>query len=463
MAQIAAVVVGALILAGLLARLVLTPASGTLLVLASARQPDHVQAMSLAVHSAAGWGSLDSVPARTVPAAPNTVKLAELTISVGDYDSIRLGGQTYPAHLSVRKGLLSPLLVGVAGGRPMPSGIYAGSESVSLGLNELAGQLKAMPAFSLIDQFGRPFTNATITGHDIILAVFHTSCHETCPLYTGLFLQLRRMLPPSVLLVEATTSPEEDTPQVLRDYAGRVGASWTFVTADPATMAEFWRPFDVQLSSGDVHRSELALIDSHGFIRTYYLGTPDVGGSLPDALQAQLNTEGQQLVSSHGNGWGANQVVDTLRSVGGLAATSSSVEGQAPEFSLQTLDGRTVRLQDYRGRPVMINFWATYCVPCRVEMPMIERMAAAHPTVAVLLIDERDDAGAARHFVSDLHMRSTVLSDANGSAGDSYAITGLPTTLFIRSDGTVEGRYVGQTNEQIVGRHLAAIGGGKTA
>ena len=157
---------------------------------------------------------------------------------------------------------------------------------MGLGLNELAGHFRVMPSFSLQDQFSRPFTNATIAGHDVVLAAFHTSCHETCPLYTGLFLQLRRQLPPSVLLVEVTTDPQEDTPDVLRAYAGRLGAGWSFVTGSPETLAAFWKPFDVELSTGDVHRSVLAIIDSHGYVRTYYLGTPDVGGKLPGSLRS---------------------------------------------------------------------------------------------------------------------------------------------------------------------------------
>jgi cytochrome oxidase Cu insertion factor (SCO1/SenC/PrrC family) len=97
-----------------------------------------------------------------------------------------------------------------------------------------------MPAFTLTDQFGRRFDNASIAGHEVVLAAFHTSCRETCPLYTGLFMQLRRELPPDVLLVEATTNPWEDGPDVLREYAGRVGASWTLLTGDPAALAAFW-------------------------------------------------------------------------------------------------------------------------------------------------------------------------------------------------------------------------------
>ncbi|MHB8611302.1 MAG: redoxin family protein [Candidatus Dormibacteraceae bacterium] len=329
---------------------------------------------------------------------------------------------------------------------------------MSLGLNELSGQLKPMPAFNLSDQFGRQFDNSSIAGRDVVLAAFHTTCRETCPLYTGLFLQLQKQIPPSVLLVEATNDPWEDTATVLRAYAGRIGASWTFVTGDPAAMSEFWKPFDVELSRGDSHRSSLALIDSHGYVRSYYLGAPDVGGSLPTVLAEQLDSHGQALLNSHGAGWGQAQVLDTLGAIGGLTSPSSSGEGQSAGFALGALQGNQVRLSDFRGRPVLINFWASYCVPCRVEMPLIQQLADQHPKLIVLLIDERDSTQAARNFISELQIRATVLLDSDGRVGDLYRITGLPTTIFLRADGTIEGRYIGQTNVQILGPHVAAIG-----
>ena len=179
------------------------------------------------------------------------------------------------------------------------------------------------------------------------------------------------------MLIEATINPWQDTPQALREYAGRVGASWTFLTGDPAALTEFWKPFDVQLGTGDVHRSTLALIDSHGFIRSYYLGAPDAGAGLPPELASQLSPAGMRLAGSHGDGWGQAQILGSLSAIGGLRTPATGAEGNAVDFTLATLDGKQATLSQFSGRPVLINFWATYCVPCRVEMPLIERMGAA--------------------------------------------------------------------------------------
>jgi cytochrome oxidase Cu insertion factor (SCO1/SenC/PrrC family) len=439
-------------------RFLLTPVQGDVLVMASAKQPDHLGGSNLELHSAAGWTRLGGFESVSVPAAPNTVTLIDSQVPVGAYDALRLGEVAVSTRVSVQQNVLSIVLVGIADGRPITQGVYAGSQGVSLGLNELSGQLKPIPRFSLIDQFGRPFTNQEIAGHDVLLAAFHTNCHTTCPLYTGLFLQLRRQLPPSVMLIEATTAPDEDTPSVLLGYAGRLGASWTFVTGTPQAMQDFWAPFTVQLSNAQFHSSTLAFIDSHGYIRTYYLGIPDVEGHLAPELVQELNQDVLSEYQSHGNGWGAPQVIDTLQTIDALAPRSTGDEGPAPNLTLMTLDGRRVRLSDFQDRPVLINFWATYCVPCRTEMPLIQQTADRHPKLVVLLVDERDSTTAAGSFIAELKIRPTVLLDTDGKAGDAYHITGLPTTVFVRPDGTIEGRYIGQTNEQIIGSHVIAIG-----
>lgn len=449
-----AVAVVVLVLSGVL----LAPVRGDVLVLASARKSDYLAGSTLQFHTPSGWTSIGIFPGVNVPAAPKTLTLLEARAPVGSYDTLKVANQELSVSISVQQGGLNQILIGVVDGGASTASIYVGNESVSLGLSELSGQMKGMPAFRLNDQFGRPFDNASIAGHDVLVAAFHTTCKEACPLYTGLFLQLQRQLPASVLLIEVTTDPAKDSADVLRGYAGRVGASWIFLTGDAAAVARFWKPFDVVLSTGDVHRSTLALIDAHGYIRSFYLGAPDLGGSLPRVLADQLNSQGRALLNSRGAGWGQAQVLDTLGSIGGLSSPSSTGEGQAPDFFLSTLDGRRVRLADFRGHPVLINFWATYCTPCRAEMPLLQRMADQYPKLVLLLVDERDSTPAARTFATELHIHSAVLLDIDGKAADLYRIPGLPTTIFVRTDGTVEGRYIGQTTEQILQPHIAAIG-----
>src|SRR5256886_9537088 len=85
----------------------------------------------------------------------------------------------------------------------------------------------AVPGFTLTDQAGRAFTRDSLLGRDTVIAAFHTTCRETCPLYTALMFQLRKNAP-EARLVEVTTDPDTDTPAVLAEYRQRIGADWTF-------------------------------------------------------------------------------------------------------------------------------------------------------------------------------------------------------------------------------------------
>src|SRR2546425_1031947 len=154
--QWAALAVAIGVAAAVFGYFLLTPARGEVLLLLTAKQPDRVGATAVELHSAQGWLGLGSIPPRVVPKAPETAEAFLARMPIGSYDRVRMAGVSLPVALTVRKDLLNTLLVGISDGRPMPNSAYGGSEAVSLGLNELAGQLKPIPQFSLVDQFGRP-------------------------------------------------------------------------------------------------------------------------------------------------------------------------------------------------------------------------------------------------------------------------------------------------------------------
>jgi cytochrome oxidase Cu insertion factor (SCO1/SenC/PrrC family) len=437
--------------------LVAGPRPGTLLVLASASMPERLQAAGVDVHGASGWIHLGGGVAVDVPASPATVKLTQSSLAPGTYDRLRLGEVELPVRIAVVSGVVEPVLVAVLDGRPLPGGVYAGNDNVNLGMAELAGQKTAMPDFDLVDQGGRPFTKASIAGHDTVIAAFHTSCRETCPIYTGLFLQLRKQLPESVLLVEVTTDPATDTPAVLRAYADSVGARWTLATGGANSLKAFWAPFGVELSSGDTHVSTLALVDSHGYIQLVYRGVPDVGGSLPPQLDRQLSGAGHQELAAGGEGWGAAQVADALRTIDGLRQNGGGGGDRAPDFTLSRLDGTRASMSDFAGRPVVINFWATNCPPCRRELPLLAATARDHPEATFLLIDVRDDPAAGRRLLASLGVSADALEDEDGSVSVAYGVVSLPTTVFVRPDGVIEGRWVGATDAAVLDSHLAVL------
>ena len=114
----------------------------------------------------------------------------------------------------------------------------------------------------------------------------------------------------------------------------------------------------------------------------------------------------------------------------------------APDFELATLDGETVRLSDLRGRTVVINFWATWCGPCRVEIPQFSSFAEAHPEVPVLGIATDGTPGELKAASKKLGITYPVLR-ADAATVRAYGVDTLPTTVIVGPEGTVAAAHAG--------------------
>lgn len=434
----------------------LQPPTGTLIVVAAGRGATSLSTAPITIRQSSGsWTSVGSLSG-DVPAAPDTRQMAVATLPAGAYDALRVGGETYPVAVTIWANQVAPILVGVEAGRVLASAVYAGNDQVNLGLGELSGKFVAIEPFQLVDQKGGSFTSTTMVGQDVVFAAFHTTCHETCPLYTALFLQLAKRLPRSVMLVEVTTDPATDTPAVLSDYARRVGATWTFATGTADQLMSFWRQFGVELSSGDTHTSSLVLVDGHGFVRLVYRGVPDVGHDVPSTLVASMSAAGLRELASGGDGWGAPDVLQALLTIGAPATPVAASGGKAPDFTLASTDGTKVALAPLAGRPLVINFWRSDCPPCRAEMPLLAHDVP--PSGAqLLLVNWGESADVAKSFLASLGIRQPALLDSDLSAGRAYGVAALPTTVFVRADGTIDRRQVGQLDASVLAAELSTL------
>ena len=122
------------------------------------------------------------------------------------------------------------------------------------------------------------------------------------------------------------------------------------------------------------------------------------------------------------------------------------VGGPVPDFELKDLDGKTWSLDSLRGSVVLMNFWATWCGPCRLEMPSIDRLFkdnAEEENFQILTILFQDSPDNARAYFEEMGFGMPVLLDPGGSVANEYRLIGLPETFVIDKSGVLQKHYVG--------------------
>ena len=133
------------------------------------------------------------------------------------------------------------------------------------------------------------------------------------------------------------------------------------------------------------------------------------------------------------------------QSSGGSARLGAqSVGGVAPDFTLERFDGGSVNLMALRGKPVMVNFWASWCVPCRDEAPTLQRTWAYKDRGIVFVgVDVWDSDTNARAFLREFGLTYPNVMDRDGTVAIDYGLRGVPETFFINKQGNLASKYVG--------------------
>jgi peroxiredoxin len=146
-----------------------------------------------------------------------------------------------------------------------------------------------------------------------------------------------------------------------------------------------------------------------------------------------------------------------------IARTAAHVGFRAPEFSLTSLEGSRVSSNDLRGKVVLINFWATWCIPCRAEMPDLQATYLTHQAddFIVLAINNAEDPETVRKFVEEFHLTLPILLDPDGAAAKSFRVQALPTSFFIDREGIIRATNVGGMNRAHIETTLARVQGAR--
>ncbi len=132
----------------------------------------------------------------------------------------------------------------------------------------------------------------------------------------------------------------------------------------------------------------------------------------------------------------------------------------APLFALKDTGGTLRRLDDYRGRVVWINFWATTCGPCREELPSIQRVAdeIGDDRLVVLEVNQRDSSRRANAYWEEIGLHLTILFDSDGDVSQQYRLQGLPYNFFIDEEGVLRSFRPGYLSEDEMRTRLAELG-----
>jgi thiol-disulfide isomerase/thioredoxin len=125
-----------------------------------------------------------------------------------------------------------------------------------------------------------------------------------------------------------------------------------------------------------------------------------------------------------------------------------------PDFTLLLPDGRYTTLSDLRGRPVLLNFWATWCPPCRAEMPELLQAARDYPDLAMLAVNVRESPESVSQFAAQFGMDVPVVIDPQGEISDRYNVSGLPTSIFLDADGKITAVRPGAINRAVIDQIL---------
>lgn len=115
----------------------------------------------------------------------------------------------------------------------------------------------------------------------------------------------------------------------------------------------------------------------------------------------------------------------------------------AIDFTLEDLDGNEISLSDFEGKIVLLNFWATWCGFCDLEMPDLEKLATVNEDIVVLGVNVGEDKELVKEYVDQKKITFPVVLDATTDIASDYLVTGLPTSYFIDEDGIIYGRYPG--------------------
>ena len=123
-------------------------------------------------------------------------------------------------------------------------------------------------------------------------------------------------------------------------------------------------------------------------------------------------------------------------------ANSANIQGKAPNFTLKSNTGKNIKLSELRGQVVLLNFWASWCGPCRQEMPLLEKLQQRYSALGftVLGVNVEEDSSKAKSLLKDIPVSFPILFDTKNTVSEQYKVSAMPSTVMIDRNGNM--RYL---------------------
>lgn len=206
-------------------------------------------------------------------------------------------------------------------------------------------------------------------------------------------------------------------------------------------------PFDTKKAAHPISRRALLTLTALAPLATLLVACGNTKRSAPLA-SIQL----EEFPTGVGRGYPLGTLVGTDNTATGIQPGEI-----APNFRLQLDNEQGLYLTDLVGRPILINFWATWCGPCRQEMPEIVHQAEANPELVIIAVNVQEEAERVAAFANDFDMNMLVVRDIDAEIRDLYQVRGMPTTVFIDRAGKVSTYRPGVMTAEMLDELLAPI------
>lgn len=155
----------------------------------------------------------------------------------------------------------------------------------------------------------------------------------------------------------------------------------------------------------------------------------------------------------------ANNASQDLDNKGILVSRSNLIGSPAPGFTLKDLKGNKFTLDDFQGEVVLLNFWATWCAPCRLEMPELQKIFAdQQKELLVVGINFDEPKEVVQSYVEEVGVTFPILLDPGGEVQDLYRVRNYPTSFFVDSQGIIRIQHIGTLSDSQLDRYLRQMG-----